>query len=117
MLEIQRKICLRVNNLFCHRSLKKKCRVYNFLYELSIAAHFFIVICPAFKKIRLYIFVTNLNLLHNFYRISHRHRRRISTIDHMIRIESSEHKLILVTTDIFHYISVKTVQVLYFFKA
>ena len=41
---------------------------------------------------------------------------RISTIDNLICIESSERKLILVTTDFVHYISVETVQVQYFFK-
>ena len=66
MLQIQKKICFKVNNFF-YASLKKRNVVYIIFlikvtasYELSIAAHFFIVLWPAFKKIRLYIFVTKL---------------------------------------------------------
>jgi hypothetical protein len=39
---------------------------------------------------------------------------RISTIDQLIYIESSERKLILVATDFFHYISVETASSVFF---
>ena len=76
MLQIQRKICFNVNNIFLQKCKKRECRVYNFLFKryvstslserelILVTTDFFIAFPQKLYKFSLFLKLGSLQVLH-----------------------------------------------------